>query len=80
MQYRKKPITISAIEWKGDNLNDVMSFMNWRHANHDNRHGLVINTLEGQHSASIGDFIIKGIAGEFYPCKPEIFWQTYEQV
>jgi hypothetical protein len=41
------------------------------------RDGLVIKTLEGQHNATVGDMIIKGVAGEFYPCKPEIFKQTY---
>lgn len=41
---------------------------------------LVIHTLEGEHNSSIGDYIIKGIAGEFYPCKPDIFQKTYEEV
>ena len=40
--------------------------------------GLVIKTLEGEHVASIGDYIIKGVAGEFYPCKPDIFAKTYD--
>ena len=42
--------------------------------------GLIIKTLEGEHLASIGDYIIKGVKGEFYPCKPDIFEQTYEQL
>ena len=41
--------------------------------------GLIIKTLEGEHLASIGDYIIKGIQGEFYPCKPDIFEATYEE-
>ncbi|GAF90712.1 unnamed protein product, partial [marine sediment metagenome] len=41
---------------------------------------LFIPTLEGTHIARVGDYIIKGIANEFYPCKPDIFWQTYEKV
>jgi hypothetical protein len=40
---------------------------------------LIIPTLEGDHTASLGDFIIKGVAGEFYPCKPDIFERTYEK-
>jgi hypothetical protein len=44
------------------------------------RGGLVIKTLEGEHLASIGDYIIKGVNGEFYPCKPDIFHKTYEEV
>ena len=42
--------------------------------------GLVIKTLEGEHLANIGDYIIKGVHGEFYPCKPDIFKETYEEV
>lgn len=41
--------------------------------------GLIIKTLEGEHIATIGDFIIKGVNGEFYPCKPDIFEKTYEK-
>ena len=42
--------------------------------------GIAINTLEGEHIANYGDYIIKGVQGEFYPCKPDIFEQTYEEV
>lgn len=42
--------------------------------------GLVIKTLEGEHLANIGDYIIRGVCGEFYPCKPDIFRKTYEEV
>lgn len=42
--------------------------------------GLIIRTLEGEHLANIGDYIIKGVQGEFYPCKPDIFEQTYEVI
>ena len=42
--------------------------------------GLVIKTLEGEHLANIGDYIIRGVHGEFYPCKPDIFRETYEKV
>jgi hypothetical protein len=45
-----------------------------------NTMGLLINTLEGQHLARQNDYIIKGVNGEFYPCKPDIFEKTYEQV
>lgn len=78
-KYRKKPVVIDAVMWDGENVNEVLGFMSWRNASIE-RSGLVIHTLEGDHNASPGDFIIKGIAGEFYPCKPEIFWMTYEAV
>lgn len=45
----------------------------------DNNHNLVIRTLEGEMVAAPGDFIIKGVQGEFYPCKPDIFAQTYDK-
>lgn len=77
-KYRKKPVVIDAVKWDGANIKEVMDFMSWRNASHDERSGLVIHTLEGNHNALPGDFIIKGVAGEFYPCKPDIFEATYE--
>jgi len=84
----KKPVTISFIEWTGKNLLDVIRFtgqnasaMNYKwedYADLVERDGLKIFTLEGSHMATIGDLIIKGVAGEFYPCKPDIFRQTYD--
>ena len=79
-KYRKKPVEIEAVLWTGENIDELCSFMRWRNLDHDPRNGLVIRTLEGQHKASVGDYIIKGVAGEFYPCKPEIFAATYELV
>lgn len=80
MRYKKKPVIVEAIKWNGTNINEVMDFLNWRNSSHDKFSGLIIHTLEGNHHASIGDYIIKGIAGEFYPCKPDIFELTYEPV
>lgn len=76
-KYIKKPVAIEAIEWTGENISEVMDFMGWRNADHDDRSGLVIRTLEGNHYADHGDMIIKGVKGEFYPCKPDIFAMTY---
>ena len=78
MKYRKKPVVIEAVQWTGENLKEVLDFMKWRNASHDDVGGLVIHTLEGTHSARVGDWIIKGVQGEFYPCKPDIFEQTYD--
>ena len=92
MRATKKPVTIEFIEWTGGNLFDVIAFtqsapdLNYQaamdrwydYANLVKREGLIIKTLEGQHVASIGDMIIKGISGEFYPCKPDIFALTYD--
>jgi len=89
-QYRKKPVVIEAIKWTGDNLKQVTEFTGQHvSASHYkweeyedlvNKNGLKIFTLEGSHMATIGDMIIKGVQGEFYPCKPDIFAATYELV
>ena len=86
--YRKKPVVIEAIRWDGENLDEVMVFCNGDASYELMARGaseLVIATREdgesiARHVASVGDFIIKGVAGEFYPCKPDIFAATYEQV
>ena len=79
-KYRKKPVVIEAVQWTGKNITEVLDFMDWRNAAHDAASGLTIRTLEGNHHASPGDFIIKGVNGEFYPCKPDIFEKTYEKI
>ena len=77
-KFRKKPVVIEAIQWTGSNLKDVIEFLGG--ASWMNGRGLIIKTLEGELHASVGDFIIRGVAGEFYPCKPDIFEKTYEPV
>ena len=83
MKYRKKPVIIDAIQWKGgyDNVDEIKQFAGkdffcW----HIHSDSISIETLEGTMNASKGDWIIKGIKGEFYPCKPDIFEATYEKV
>lgn len=81
MKYRKKPVVIEAIQWTGENYKELCDFMGRDPIYPDsNRNDLIIETLEGSHIASQYDFIIKGIQGEFYPCKPDIFKETYEPV
>lgn len=77
-KYKKKPVIIEAIQWTGENLSEIDKFTQAKVKNH----GLVliIPTLEGDMYASLGDYIIKGVNGEFYPCKPSIFAKTYEEV
>jgi hypothetical protein len=78
MKYRKKPVVIEAVQWNGD-LKDFVNFpISGAYVNPDNV--MIIKTLEGIMNADIGDWIIKGIKGEFYPCKPDIFEATYEKV
>lgn len=77
-KFRKKPVTIEAIQWNGENLSEIDEFTCGKVKNH----GLVliIPTLEGDMYASLSDYIIKGVNEEFYPCKPNIFAKTYEEV
>lgn len=79
-KYVKKPVVIEAIQFIGSNATEIMDFMNWQNVSQISQSGIVIHTLEGNHKATTGDFIIKGIQGEYYPCKPDIFYQTYERV
>ena len=83
-QYRKKLVCIEAVQFTRNNWDEVSLFTN------GTAHTLVIErringvaiciipTLEGQHIETENDFIIKGVNGEFYPCKPDIFEMTYE--
>ena len=83
--YRKKPVVIEALRYTGKNHEEVGEFAGFSAALTANGE-LVIKTLEdgelnhAVHVASPGDWIIKGVKGEFYPCKPDIFEQTYEPV
>lgn len=77
-KYRKKPVVIEAIQFDGGNYTDITTFFGG--ACVFNHIGPLIKTLEGEMQASAGDWIIKGVNGEFYPCKPDIFEKTYEEV
>ncbi len=79
-KYRKKPVIIEAVQWNGNNVDEVMSFIKNVAAYNVEFGTLDISTLEGTMTASMGDWIIKGVKGEFYPCKPDIFETTYEKV
>ena len=74
--FRKKPVVIEAREWTGANAADLLNWIG-ESATQDGP-SLFIKTLEGMHEASLGDMIIRGVHGEFYPCKPDIFSKTYE--
>jgi len=77
-KYRKKPVVIEAIQFNGRNSADIHEFCGDKVREPVGKDYLEIETLEGVHIASPGDYIIKGIKGEFYPCKPDIFEMTYE--
>jgi hypothetical protein len=80
-KYRKKPVVIEAVQWTGSNLHEIQAFAGPNtHLLYPEEQALYVRTLEGGHKASKGDWIIKGVKGEFYPCKPDIFEATYEKV
>jgi len=85
VKFRKKPILVQAIQFENtaECLCAISKFMN-REMRVDYQRGeapvIEINTLEGTMYAKAGDFIIKGVKGEFYPCKPDVFEATYERV
>ena len=90
-KYRKKPVVIEAVQWVSSNIAEVEDFVG-KNLKTEWIGGagyeagvtpplidLIIPTLEGDMRASYGDYIIKGVNGEFYPCKPDIFKKTYEK-
>lgn len=80
-KFVKKPVVIEALQWTGNNHNEMAAFLGESKGVTDkDRDALIIFTLEGAMTALKGDWIIKGIRGEFYPCPSDIFEQTYELV
>lgn len=92
MKYRKKPVVIEAIQFDNINYEEICAFVGMallREIESETAYqagvappvlSVTIPTLEGNMKAMPGDWIIKGVNGEFYPCKPDIFEKTYEQV
>ena len=96
MKYRKKPLVIEAVQLRWDTWSEICDFItlpwgdNGVHGVYDKdgimtddssgKIALIIPTLEGNMKAIENDYIIKGVNGEFYPCKPDIFEKTYEKV
>ena len=83
---KKKPVEVEVCQWTGSNIKEIMSFCGPKAyniyqinlANMPTEYSLTIHTLEGDHRATVGDYIIKGVHGEFYPCKEDIFHETYD--
>ena len=89
MKYRKKPVVIEAIKWDGrmetlakiGKLNTLKRDITIEDDFiEEDQKSIMIDTLEGVHEVKIGDWIIQGVSGELYPCKPDIFKMTYEKV
>ena len=86
-QYRKKPVVIEAMQYStSDDYYDICDWVGGFGGKYTKQYRFYgdmsfgIQTLEGNMSVSVGDWVIKGVKGEFYPCKPDIFEQTYDEV
>lgn len=85
-KFRKKPIVVEAVRFTTTNFKEIVLFTEGKAHTHsrekriNGNHYCIIVTLEGTILATSGDWIIKGVHGEFYPCKPDIFNKTYELV
>jgi hypothetical protein len=87
-RYRKKPVVIEAVQWTGENRQEVWRLFDGTRGGYiaDSQSfgqvpgDLYIRTLEGTMHAEVGDWIIRGVADEVYPCKPDVFEATYEAV
>lgn len=85
MKFRSKVVEIEAIEWTGENIEQIMSFMYpdmpvYMPGFKNSDEIIGIDTLEGRMIAQKGDWLIKGVKGEFYPCKPDVFAMKYERI
>ena len=91
-KYRKKPVVVEAVRWTGSNLEEIRNFVgsdlieeyveffDIKRTLNKMLVDIAIDTLEGTMRVDYGDYIIKGVNREFYPCKPDIFEQTYDEV
>ena len=90
--YRKKPVAVQAVQVDTNNYDEMCEIVEWcqgtpvesttyhGHGNFDTEPVISIRTMEGTMYARHGDWIIRGVQGEFYPCKPDIFVETYESL
>lgn len=80
-KYRKKPVEVEAMQYQREaNIHEILDFANEALIYDTVSNEFFIKTLEGDMRIVKGDYVIKGVAGEFYPCKPDIFEKTYEKV
>ncbi len=79
-KFRKKPVVIEAMQYTGRNAVDVMEWAGVPEISEDLTGGIEIATLEGTMRADPGDYVIRGVKGELYPCKPHVFALSYDAV
>lgn len=78
-KFRKKPVVIEAVRYDGTNLKELENFVGGLRYG-EGPYEIFIPTLEGMMQISVGDYVIRGVRGEHYPCKPDIFEKTYDKV
>lgn len=78
--YIQDLVTVKACQWTGDNVKEIKDFVTPIAEYLEYENVIIIHTLEGDMKAEVNDYIIKGVKGEFYPCKPDIFEETYNIV
>lgn len=78
--YRKKPVPVEARQYTGDNFIELQNWSEGNIAMDDDSNNVFVATLEGLMFFDEGDYVIKGVHGEFYPCKGDIFEETYEEM
>lgn len=81
-KYRKRPVEINAIQWNGENISEIKAFVgkNLYIVEDSPKYlSMKIKTIEGDMEIGVGDYIIRGVKGEFYPCKEDIFYISYEE-
>ena len=84
-KYRKKPVVIEVVQYTGDNAEEIFEWMNKTstcaaYIDPDEDNSLMIITLEGEMQCRPGWYVLRGVRNEFYPCDPDIFAETYEEV
>lgn len=79
--YRKKPVIVEAIQFTGNNTVEIAGLLGWSYSGDgDYSDSIIIETLEGDVTANVGDWVIRGVKGEGYPCRDDIFRLTYAPV
>lgn len=81
-RFRKKPVDILAVRWNGQNIGEILEFVDGKtrldFSSNAARGELIIETINGDVTVPTGEWIVRGVEGEFYPCRADIFAETYE--
>lgn len=79
-RFRKKPVVVEAIQFSGDNTVEIAELLGWECTDGDHSESIIVETLEGDVTANVGDWVIRGVMGEGYPCRDDIFRLAYDPV